>query len=66
MSGLCRDGNRVSSKPGAHVVLRSILGLKIDPNSVPAQSEGRDAYLTIIEPPYVPPLKGIQVKVEKE
>jgi len=33
--------------------LRSILGFEIDPSSVPAQSEGRDAYLTIVEPPYV-------------
>ena len=48
------------------MVLRSILGLEIDPNCIPAQSEGRDAYLTIIEPPYVPPLGGTQVKIEKE
>lgn len=62
-SPLCKDGNQIFSKIGAQLILRSLIGLKIDPDSIPAQIEGVPQFQTIVEADYVRPLDGTQVEV---
>jgi len=61
-SGFCKEGNQVSSKLGAQLVLRSILGFKIDADTIPAQDRV-DGFQTITEATYVRPVDGMQVEV---
>ena len=63
-SGLCREGNQVSSKHGAHLILRSMLGFDIDPDSIPPQNERIGAFQTVVEATYVRPIDGTEVEVE--
>ncbi|KAG0706339.1 hypothetical protein DFH29DRAFT_995980 [Suillus ampliporus] len=61
-STTCSEGNVVASKPGALLVLKALLNLDIDTNSVakqPVQIQGPD---TIVEATYVRPLDGVQVE----
>ncbi|KDQ60612.1 hypothetical protein JAAARDRAFT_555490 [Jaapia argillacea MUCL 33604] len=61
----CREGNVVSSKLGAFVVLKSLLGLPIDPDSIPEQyEEPLQGYQTIIEAPPVRAIVGVDVEKE--
>ncbi|KAJ7197217.1 hypothetical protein GGX14DRAFT_668627 [Mycena pura] len=60
-SGACKEKNEVSSKLGALLVLQGILDLPVDPDSIPVQTDdgGHD---TIVEPPRVGELTGINVE----
>lgn len=37
----CKEGNKVSSKLGALLILKGILGMEIDPDSVPYEIDDR-------------------------
>lgn len=63
-SAACRKGNEVSSKIGAVIILRSLLGLEIDENSIPFQLDGRAKFETVVEAPAVKPKDGVQIQVE--
>jgi|ERR1700735_3346972 hypothetical protein len=63
-SGLCKEGNQVSSKLGAHLILKSMLGFDIDPDSISQHHERTGAFQTVVEATYVRPLDGTQVEVE--
>ncbi|KAG1749078.1 DEAD H helicase [Suillus paluster] len=59
-SATCSEGNVVASKAGALLVLKALLNLDIDTNSVAQQpGQGPD---TIVEATYVRPLDGVQVE----
>jgi hypothetical protein len=58
----CKEGNQVSSKLGARVILRGILGLDVDADSIPIQIN--DAWNTVIEAQCVRPVDGVQVEVD--
>jgi len=62
-SPLCRDANQISSKIGGQLILRSLIGLEIDPDSIPVQNEGISRFQTIVEANYVRPLDGTQVEI---
>ncbi|KAF7966843.1 hypothetical protein HWV62_36887 [Athelia sp. TMB] len=62
-SPLCRDGNQIFSKIGAQLILRSLVGLEIDPESIPVQNEGTSKFQTVVEASYVRPLDGTQVEI---
>lgn len=47
-SPLCKEGNKVSSKLGAQLILRGILGLEIDVDSIPMQDVEQD-WSTVVE-----------------
>jgi len=59
----CREGNQVSSKVGARVILRGILGLNINPDSIPVQ-DNEVLWNTVIEAVSVRPVDGVQVEVD--
>jgi len=63
-SGLCKEDNNVSSKFGAHLILRSMLGFDIDPDGIPQQYERIGAFQTVVEATYVRPVDGMEVEVE--
>jgi hypothetical protein len=63
-SGLCKEGNQVSSKLGAHLVLRSMLGFDIDPDNIPQQYERISAFQTVVEATYIRPVDGTVVESE--
>ncbi|KAJ6618312.1 DEAD/H helicase [Mycena sp. CBHHK59/15] len=60
-SGACREKNEISSKLGALIVLKGILGIHVDPDSIPVQSEemGHD---TIVDAPGVGAIPGVSVE----
>ncbi|EGO21629.1 hypothetical protein SERLADRAFT_451651 [Serpula lacrymans var. lacrymans S7.9] len=58
----CREGNEVSSKLGAQLILRTILNLEINEDSIPSQMDETDTPDTIIEADYVRPVDGVQVE----
>jgi len=58
----CREGNLVCSKIGALLVLQNILGLGIDPTSVPFQSGSLESD-TIVEASTVRAVEGVQVEI---
>ncbi|KAJ7756837.1 P-loop containing nucleoside triphosphate hydrolase protein [Mycena maculata] len=60
-SGTCREKNEVTSKLGALLVLKGILGIDVDPNSISVQTEeiGHD---TIVEPLGVGAMAGVTVE----
>ena len=51
----------MSSKSGAHLVLKAVLGMAIDPDCVASQSDV-EAMETIVEAQAVPAVEGIQVE----
>lgn len=63
-SPFCKEGNVVSSKAGADLVLRMLLGSDIDPIAV-AVEEGSPQSDTIIPAQAVRALNGIQVESDK-
>ncbi|KAJ7445770.1 P-loop containing nucleoside triphosphate hydrolase protein [Mycena galericulata] len=60
-SGACREKNEVTSKIGALLVLRGILGIDVDPDTIPIQTDviGHD---TIVEPLGVGTMGGVSVE----
>ncbi|KAF8184950.1 P-loop containing nucleoside triphosphate hydrolase protein [Mycena galopus ATCC 62051] len=61
-SSACREKNEVSSKLGALIVLRGILGVEVDPDRIPIQSEMEIGHDTIVEPVGVGALTGVKVE----
>ena len=61
-SAVCKEGNEVSSKIGAQIILRAILGLEIDADSIPVQTERLNTFRTIVEASNVPAEKGVAVE----
>ncbi|KAJ7871484.1 P-loop containing nucleoside triphosphate hydrolase protein [Mycena olivaceomarginata] len=61
-SSSCREKNEVSSKLGSLLVLRGILGIPIDPDSIPVQAEMEIGHDTIVEPVGVGALTGVSVE----
>jgi DEAD/DEAH box helicase domain-containing protein len=62
-SAACKEGNEVSSKIGAYVILRAILGLEIDADSIPVQTEGLHVFNTVVEASSVRTLQGVDVEL---
>lgn len=60
-SATCSEGNVVASKMGALLILKALLNLDIDADSVVTQfgSQGSE---TIVEATYIRPLDGVQVE----
>ena len=61
LSPRCRENNEVSSKTGALIILRGLLNLAVDADSVPAQTN-KTVFDTIVKPDYVRPIDGVQVE----
>ncbi|KAJ7093176.1 P-loop containing nucleoside triphosphate hydrolase protein [Mycena epipterygia] len=61
-SSACREKNEVSSKLGALIVLRGILGIHIDPDSIPVQMDAQIGHDTIVEPQRVAVMAGVNVE----
>ncbi|KAG2149330.1 DEAD H helicase [Suillus clintonianus] len=60
-SATCSEGNAVASKIGALLILKALLNLDIDADSIAKQFGSRGPE-TIVEATYVRPLDGIQVE----
>ncbi|KIK45797.1 hypothetical protein CY34DRAFT_777472 [Suillus luteus UH-Slu-Lm8-n1] len=60
-SATCSEGNVVASKIGALLILKALLNLDIDANTVAMQS-GSQGFETIVEAMYIRPLDGVQVE----
>ncbi|KAJ6500440.1 DEAD H helicase [Mycena sanguinolenta] len=61
-SSACREKNEVTSKLGALLVLRGILDIAVDPDSIPIQNEMDIGHDTIIHPAGVGELAGVTVE----
>ncbi|KAG6854962.1 hypothetical protein C0991_009785 [Blastosporella zonata] len=61
-SPACKEGNLVCSKLGAYIVLKCLLGLDVDPDSIPAQGDDVQDLETIVEAETVRAVGGIQVE----
>ncbi|KAF7338638.1 DEAD/H helicase [Mycena venus] len=61
-SSACREKNEVASKLGALLVLRGILDIPVDPDSVPIQNEMEIGHDTIVEPAGVGAITGVTVE----
>lgn len=62
VSPSCRENNLVSNKAGALIILKAILCQPIDVDLLEDQSEGYDAYDTIVEAPIVPLSQGVEIE----
>lgn len=62
LSPACREHNTISSKIGALVVLRGLLNLEIDVDSIPTQVNEFDVADTIVEADFVRPISGVEVE----
>ncbi|KAG2061268.1 DEAD H helicase [Suillus hirtellus] len=60
-SATCSEGNVVASKMGALLILKALLNLDIDADSVATQFGSQDSE-TIVEATYIRPLDGVQVE----
>ncbi|KIJ60621.1 hypothetical protein HYDPIDRAFT_32044 [Hydnomerulius pinastri MD-312] len=58
----CREENKVSSKIGALIILRGLLNLEINPDSIPDQVDEATGFDTIIEADYIRPVDGVKVE----
>ncbi|KAG9318135.1 DEAD H helicase [Chiua virens] len=61
-SATCREENAVSSKLGALLVLRGLLNLEIDSESIPERVDEESGFDTIVEAAYVKPVGGVEVE----
>jgi DEAD/DEAH box helicase domain-containing protein len=61
-SSACREKNEISSKLGALLVLRGVLDIHVDPDSIPIQTEEQIGHDTIVEPPGVGTMAGVSVE----
>ncbi|KAI6043047.1 P-loop containing nucleoside triphosphate hydrolase protein [Pisolithus marmoratus] len=62
LSPTCREHNKISSKIGALVVLRGLLNLEIDVDTIPMQLNEHEAADTIVEADFVRPIDGVEVE----
>ncbi|KAL4065341.1 P-loop containing nucleoside triphosphate hydrolase protein [Scleroderma citrinum] len=62
LSPRCKENNTVSSKIGALIILRGLLNLEINADSIPIQAQEQDSTDTIVEAGYVRPIDGVQVE----
>ncbi|KAG2076017.1 DEAD H helicase [Suillus decipiens] len=60
-SATCSEGNLVASKIGALLILKALLNLDIDANSIATQFDSQ-GFETIVEATYIRPLDGVQVE----
>jgi DEAD/DEAH box helicase domain-containing protein len=63
MSASCKEKSLVSSKSGAELVLRAILGLPVNPDDVPSQG-GLETFETIVAASIVP--SRMHIDIEKD
>jgi len=63
MSASCKEKSLVSSKSGAELVLRAILGLPVNPDDVPSQG-GPETFETIVAASIVP--SRMHIDIEKD
>jgi DEAD/DEAH box helicase domain-containing protein len=63
-SPLCKVGSRVSSKLGARLILRGILGLEIDVDAIPMQNGGFD-WSTVVEATSVRVVGNVPVETDE-
>ncbi|KAJ7684713.1 P-loop containing nucleoside triphosphate hydrolase protein [Mycena polygramma] len=61
-SSACREKNEVSSKLGALLVLRGILDIHVDPESIPMQTDDQIGHDTISDPASVGAVTGVSVE----
>ncbi|CCM03863.1 uncharacterized protein FIBRA_06013 [Fibroporia radiculosa] len=61
-SPLCKEGNEVSSKAGALIVLKAILGRPMDAELIPEYPLDLNTYDTVVEAPPVRTADGVQVE----
>lgn len=62
-SAYCKEGNVVSSKLGAQIVIRGILGLPIDMDSIPDPPESlADIPQSIVVAEPIVPVDGVEVE----
>ncbi|KAG6833473.1 hypothetical protein H0H87_006045 [Tephrocybe sp. NHM501043] len=61
-SSACKEGNLVCSKLGAHLVLKCLLGLEIDPDNIPLQGEGLQDLETVVEAETVRAIESVRVE----
>ncbi|KAH7910172.1 hypothetical protein BJ138DRAFT_1153504 [Hygrophoropsis aurantiaca] len=62
-SARCKENNTVASKIGALLILRSLLGLDINPNDIPVQGESfTESFETIEETDYIRAVDGVEVE----
>lgn len=61
-SAKCKEENKVSSKLGALLVIRGLLGLEINPDSIPEGVDEETGFDTIVEADYVRPVDGVEVE----
>lgn len=61
-SGSCREKNEVTSKLGALIVLKGLLGIEVDPDTIPIQTDELVGHDTIVEPPGVGAMAGVSVE----
>lgn len=61
-SATCREENKVSSKLGALLVLRGLLNLEINPESIPKRMDEETGFDTIVEADYVRAVDGVEVE----
>lgn len=61
-SAKCREENKVSSKLGALLVLRGLLNLEINPESIPERVDEETGFDTIVEADYVRAVDGVEVE----
>lgn len=60
-SATCSEGNLVASKIGALLILKALLNLDIDANSIATQFDSQ-GFETIVEATYIRPLDGVRVE----
>ena len=58
----CKEENKVSSKLGALLVLRGLLSLEINPESIPQKVDEETGFDTIVEADYVRAVDGVEVE----
>ncbi|KAH0830257.1 P-loop containing nucleoside triphosphate hydrolase protein [Lanmaoa asiatica] len=58
----CREENKVASKLGALLVLRGLLNLEINPESIPDRVDEETGFDTIVEADYVRVVDGVDVE----
>lgn len=61
-SATCREENKVSSKVGALLILRGILDLEINAESIPERVDEETGFDTIVEADYVRAVNGVEVE----
>lgn len=65
-SATCKEANQVSSKIGGGIIIKGILGLSIDPDTIPYQIDQQQIQVpeTIVEPQIVYAREKVDVEEE--